>query len=154
MTVLIGTSGWQYRDWRGRFYPQKLALAKWLPHYAEAFQVVEVNNTFYRLPTRETFEQWARNTPDDFLFVVKMSRFLTHLKRLKDPEEPLGRFFDAAAGLGKKLGPVLIQLPPNFHKDVDRLRGALSRLPKGTRAALEFRHESWFSEDVKELLEE
>src|SRR3954467_15088926 len=108
----IGTSGWQYKDWRDRFYPRELPYRLWLEHYAAAFGTVEVNNAFYRLPERKTFEDWRARTPADFVVTVKASRFLTHIKRLKEPEEPVGRLLDRAAGLGRKLGPVLLQLPP------------------------------------------
>src|SRR5437899_11130983 len=112
--VFIGTSGWLYLDWRGRFYPSDVAQDDWLPHEVVRFQTVELNNSFYRLPARSQFERWAAETPDDFVFAVKMSRFLTHLKRLRDPAEPVERFCDRAAGLGRKLGPVLLQLPPEI----------------------------------------
>ena len=109
MPVLVGTSGWQYRDWRGRFYPERLAQAKWLEHYAGRFATVESNNAFYRLPEPHTFAAWAARTPPDFVMAVKASRFLTHIKRLRDPQEPVHRFVDHARNLGAKLGPV--QLP-------------------------------------------
>ena len=109
MPVLVGTSGWQYRDWRGRLYPQRLAQGRWLEHYAERFATVEVNNAFYRLPERSTFEQWRRRTPDDFLVAVKMSRYLTHIKRLREPAEPVARFLGRATALGDRLGPTLDQ---------------------------------------------
>jgi hypothetical protein len=111
MPVLIGTSGWQYRDWRERFYPRGLAQRSWLEHYAVGFDTVESNNAFYRLPERATFESWAQRTPPHFVWAVKMSRYLTHIKRLAEPAEPVQRFLERAAGLGPKLGPVLLQLP-------------------------------------------
>ncbi len=127
MPVYIGASGWQYRHWRaGRFYPRGLKTVDELAFYADRFQVVEVNNTFYRLPESSVFAKWAAGTPDDFVFVVKASRFLTHIKRLKDPEEPVERFIQRAKHLGPKLGPVLLQLPPNFPCDLARLEGALA----------------------------
>jgi uncharacterized protein YecE (DUF72 family) len=110
--LTIGTSGWQYRDWRGPFYPPGLPQRLWLEEYVKHFDVVEVNNAFYRLPERATFQQWRERTPAGFRFAVKMSRYLTHIRRLKDPAEPVARFLDRAAGLGDKLGPVLLQLPP------------------------------------------
>src|SRR3954470_22476493 len=110
--MLVGTSGWQYSDWRGRFYPQDLPQRLWLEHYAAAFGTVEVNNAFYRLPERATFEAWRGRTPDDFVVRVKASRYLTHVRRLRDPQEPVARLMDRAEGLGGKLGPVLLQLPP------------------------------------------
>jgi uncharacterized protein YecE (DUF72 family) len=115
--VLVGTSGWQYRDWRGRLYPQRLAQGRWLEHYAERFATVESNNAFYRLPEPATFAAWAERTPPDFVMAVKASRFLTHVKRLRDPEEPVGRLLGHARHLGAKLGPVLLQLPPTLKAD-------------------------------------
>jgi uncharacterized protein YecE (DUF72 family) len=150
--LLIGTSGWQYRDWRGSFYPRDLAQKGWLEYYAERFATVEVNNTFYRLPERATFEAWAERTPADFCFVIKASRFLTHVRRLKEPAEPVHRMLDHAAGLGSKLGAVLIQLPPNLRADPGRLEDTLARFPAGLRVAVEPRHETWFVDDLYELL--
>jgi uncharacterized protein YecE (DUF72 family) len=152
MPLLIGTSGWQYRDWRGSFYPRDLAQRAWLEHYAERFATVEVNNTFYRLPERTTFEAWAERTPGDFGFVIKASRFLTHVRRLKDPAEPVHRLLDHAAGLGPKLSAVLVQLPPNLRADPARLEDTLSRFPRGLRVAVEPRHETWFVDEVYEIL--
>ncbi len=152
MPVWVGTSGWQYRDWRGRFYPERLRQADWLEHYAARFQVVEVNNAFYRLPEASTFEAWARRTPDDFVVAVKVSRYLTHVKRLKDPAEPVARFCSRAVHLGPKLGPVLLQLPPNFAVDLPALEDTLDRFPAGMRVAVELRHESWFTDDTRRLL--
>jgi uncharacterized protein YecE (DUF72 family) len=154
MTVLIGTSGWQYRDWRGTFYPADLPVSAWLEEYAARFATVESNNAFYRLPERRTFEDWARRTPDDFVMAVKVSRFLTHIKRLADPEEPVERFLGRVAGLGRKLGPVLIQLPPQFRLNTDRLRATLDRFPQNIRVAVEFRHPSWFTDEVRAILTE
>jgi uncharacterized protein YecE (DUF72 family) len=150
--VRVGCSGWQYRHWRGDFYPQELPAARWLDRYASAFDTVELNNSFYRLPERETFERWRERTPDGFLFAVKASRFLTHLKKLKDPEEPLARFFAHAAGLGPKLGPVLYQLPPRWPADPGRLDRFLEALPPG-RHVLEFRDPSWYAPEILERLE-
>ncbi|HEX6311512.1 MAG TPA: DUF72 domain-containing protein [Acidimicrobiia bacterium] len=152
MPFLIGTSGWQYRDWRGAFYPADLAQRAWLEYYAERFATVEVNNTFYRLPERSTFESWAGHTPADFEFVIKASRFLTHVRRLRDPAEPVARMLDHAAGLGAKLGPVLVQLPPTLRADPGRLGDTLARFPSGQRVVVEPRHESWFTDDVYALL--
>src|SRR5438309_8087595 len=104
MTVHVGTSGWQYQSWRGRFYPKLLKQAEWLEYFAERFQTVEINNTFYRLPERDVFRRWAERTPDDFILAPKMSRYLTHIKRLREPEEPVARFLDRAEPLGDKLG--------------------------------------------------
>jgi uncharacterized protein YecE (DUF72 family) len=151
--IYVGTSGWQYRDWRGRFYPAGLPLARWLPYYAERFRTVEVNNTFYRLPKRETFERWADATPPDFVFALKVSRFLTQFKRLRDPQEPAERFMKAASGLAGKLGPLLLQLPPGFRAAPEQLREALAAFPEGVRLAVEFRDDSWWTDAVRQVLE-
>ena len=136
MPVLVGTSGWQYRDWRGRFYPQGLAQARWLEHYAERFATVESNNAFYRLPEPATFAAWAERTPPGFVMAVKASRYLTHIKRLRDPEEPVGRLMERARHLGAKLGPVLLQLPPTLRADPATLDRTLRAFPAGTRVAV------------------
>jgi uncharacterized protein YecE (DUF72 family) len=154
MAVWIGTSGWQYRDWRGTFYPAATPVRAWLETYAAAFATVESNNAFYRLPERRTFEDWAERTPDDFVMAVKVSRFLTHIKRLADPAEPVARFLDRVAGLGPGLGPVLIQLPPRFRADPGRLRATLDQFPRDVRVAVEFRDPSWFTDEVRAILEE
>jgi uncharacterized protein YecE (DUF72 family) len=152
MTVWIGTSGWQYRDWRGPFYPPGLPLDRWLEWYAARFATVESNNAFYRLPERRTFEAWAERTPDDFVMAVKVSRYLTHIKRLRAPAEPVARFAGRVRGLGPKLGPVLLQLPPQLRCDRDRLAATLDRFPSEFRVAVEFRHESWFRDEIRQLL--
>jgi uncharacterized protein YecE (DUF72 family) len=153
VTVVIGTSGWQYRDWRGRFYPQKLPQRLWLEHYVRHFATVESNNAFYRLPELETFAKWRERTPPDFRWAVKASRFLTHIKRLREPEEPVQRLMERAAGLGPKLDTILLQLPPTLKADADLLRECLARFPGGTRVAVEPRHESWWTDEVRGLLE-
>jgi uncharacterized protein YecE (DUF72 family) len=150
--IRVGTSGWHYDHWKKRFYPADLPKSKWFGYYAEHFDTVEINNTFYQLPKEETFENWHKEALSDFLYTVKANRYITHLKRLKDPEEPLERFFERVNLLKKNLGPILYQLPPNFHKDIDRLRTFLKVLPKKPLAVFEFRHESWYSEDTYELL--
>jgi uncharacterized protein YecE (DUF72 family) len=152
MPVLLGTSGWQYRDWRGRFYPERLAQARWLEHYAGQFATVESNNAFYRLPEPRTFAAWAARTPADFVMAVKASRFLTHYKRLRDPEEPVRRFLEHAGHLGAKLGPVLLQLPPSLRMDLGALRDTLQCFPPEVRVAVEPRHESWFTDATRALL--
>jgi uncharacterized protein YecE (DUF72 family) len=149
----VGTSGWQYRDWRGTFYPKEVPQAGWLRHYAARFATVELNNSFYRLPERATFERWREQTPDDFVVAVKMSRFLTHVRRLREPEAPVRLFLERAGGLGPKLGPVLLQLPPHLEADPDRLAETLDQFPKDVRVAVEPRHESWFDDRVRALLE-
>ena len=154
MTVYVGTSGWQYQSWRGRFYPKPLKQPEWLQYFAERFRTVEVNNTFYRLPERDVFEKWSERTPDDFVIAPKMSRYLTHIKRLREPEEPVARFLDRAEPLGRKLGPVLIQLPPQLGIETERLESLVHILPSRVRWAIEFRHASWFVDEVRDLLAE
>ncbi len=152
--IRVGTSGWHYADWQGRFYPEKLPKNKWFECYAKDFDTVEVNNTFYHQPKEQTFQNWRKQAPKNFLFTVKANRFITHIKRLKDAKEPLERFFKGALLLKENLGPVLYQLPPGFHKDLDRLESFLEVLPKKLIAVFEFRHKSWFSQDVYDLLRE
>ena len=154
MPVLIGTSGWQYADWRGRFYPRRMPQRQWLGYYAEHFRTVEVNNAFYRLPEADTFTRWREATPDDFVIGVKASRYLTHVRRLKDPAEPVGRLLDRAQHLGDQLGPVLLQLPPNFRADLPALGATLEAFPRTVRVAFEPRHGSWHTDATFELLEE
>lgn len=157
MTVYIGTSGWQYRHWLGRFYPRRPRASDELAYYARRFATVEANGTFYRLPEASTFEDWARRTPGDFIFAMKASRFLTHIKRLKEPREAVERMMERAVKLGVKLGPVLLQLPPDFRCDLGRLRDTLDAfdaLAAGVRVAVEFRHHSWFAEETRRLLEQ
>jgi uncharacterized protein YecE (DUF72 family) len=153
MTVWIGTSGWQYRDWRGRFYDRATPVRRWLEDYADRFATVESNNAFYRLPGRHTFEDWAERTPPDFVMAVKMSRYLTHILRLRDPEEPVERFLSRARGLGDKLGPVLLQPPPQMRCDAPRLDATLHQFSAGLRVAVEFRHPSWYTDEIRRLLE-
>jgi uncharacterized protein YecE (DUF72 family) len=153
VTVRIGTSGWHYKDWRGAFYPEKLPTRRWLEHYAQHFGTVELNNTFYRLPDAAGFRSWKAQVPDDFLFTVKASRFLTHYRRLRNPEEPVERMLAAAGALDEKLGPVLLQLPPNLAVDVPALEGVLDAFRGRVRLVCEFRHPSWFCDAVYQLLE-
>ena len=150
--LYIGTSGWQYRHWRETFYPKGLKQPDWLGHYCRRFQTVEINNTFYNLPEAPVFSHWKRDTPDDFVVAVKMSRFLTHIKRLKDPEEPVERFLTRARRLGRKLGPILIQLPPRMKAQPERLRHCLSLFRRSERLAVEFRDDSWYTDEVREIL--
>jgi uncharacterized protein YecE (DUF72 family) len=156
--VRVGCSGWNYQSWRGRFYPRALTASRWLEYYARHFDTVEINNTFYRLPERSTFVGWRARMPATFLAAVKASRFLTHMKRLRDPEEPLDRLFTRASALGPKLGPVLYQLPGHFRCDVPRLETFLKALPRAVRSrriqhVMEFRHPSWYVPEVFRLLE-
>ena len=151
MRVLVGTSGYNYPEWKGTFYPAKLPAAKMLSYYAERLPTVEINYTFYRMPNAKTIAGWTDATPPPFVFVLKASKRITHEGRLKFVDKPLAYFCETAAGLGSKLGPVLFQLPPNFKKDVERLRDLLP-LISVERCAFEFRHASWFSDDVYELL--
>lgn len=152
--VIVGTSGWQYRHWEHRFYPDGLKQNEWLEYYAARFQSVEVNNTFYRLPEARTFSNWAKRTPGDFTFAVKASRYLSHVRRLKDSKEPVERLMDRSRRLGTKLGPVLLQLPPNLSVDVERLDEVLAAFPDEVKVAVEFRHPSWFGEETKAVLAE
>lgn len=151
----IGCSGWNYRDWRGSFYPAGLRTDRWLEHYATRFDTVEVNNTFYRLVKRETAARWVRQTPAGFVFAVKASRYLTHIRRLLNIREGVARFYEGIEPLieADRLGPVLWQLPENFPLELQRLRDTLELLPAG-RHAFEFRHESWFVPEVYALLRE
>nr|AYC79545.1 hypothetical protein [uncultured bacterium] len=158
-TPRIGCSGWNYKAWRGAFYPPGVPPAKWLEYYARHFDTVELNNSFYRLPERETFASWERRVPGDFLYAVKASRFLTHMKRLRDPGPPLERLLSRVDALGGRLGPILYQLPANLRRDLDRLRVFLSALPRTMgeyrlRHVIEFRHPSWYEGDVLTLLED
>ena len=152
MQYYIGTSGWHYEQWRYRFYPRELAKAKWLEFYSTHFTTVELNNSFYRLPSEAAFTTWRSSSPASFIFAVKVSRFITHIKRLKHSEEAVATFLSRARLLGDKLGPFLYQLPPNMHRDDDRLESFLSGLPKGMQHVFEFRHQSWLEERVFEIL--
>lgn len=149
----IGTSGWHYDHWRGEFYPDNLAADRMLAFYCRSFRTVEINNSFYRLPARETFDDWRTQTPPGFLFAVKASRFITHMKKLKDPAPALALLFSRASALRGKLGPVLFQLPPGWRLNLERLRAFLAALPRGHDYVFEFRNETWFSDEVFELLD-
>lgn len=152
--IRIGTSGWHYAHWRGPFYPQKLPAVQMLDFYCRRLKTVEINNSFYHLPEKETFRQWQRETPEDFVLAVKASRYITHMKKLKDPEEPLKLFLSHAGRLGNKLGPILFQLPPRWGRDAGRLKDFLGALPKRYRYAFEFRDPSWFHPGIYALLEQ
>jgi uncharacterized protein YecE (DUF72 family) len=146
--IRIGCSGWQYRHWRGNFYPATLPQRLWLDHYLEHFDTVEINNTFYRLPEAATFAAWRARVPRGFLFAVKASRYLTHMRKLKDPDAPLDLFFERARELRDRLGPVLYQLPPGWKKDTGRLAAFVDRLPRNRLHAVEFREPTWYADDV------
>jgi uncharacterized protein YecE (DUF72 family) len=153
--VRIGCSGWNYDDWRGRLYAEGLGKGRWLQRYAEEFDTVEVNSTFYRLASRDAVARWVEQTPDDFLFAAKASRYLTHIRRLRDIEQGIERYYERIEPLVRspKLGPIVWQLPANFKADAELLAGVLPRLPPG-RHCFEFRHESWFKKQVYDLLGE
>jgi uncharacterized protein YecE (DUF72 family) len=158
----IGCSGWNYKSWRGTFYAAEMPASRWLNYYTSVFDTVEINNTFYRLPEKSTFACWKQQTPPGFVVAVKASRFLTHIKRLKDPEEPIDRLFSRAKALGPRLGPVLYQLPPNFFRNdvnVERLEIFLRALPRRMNSRIvhhvfEFRHPSWYVAETYALLEQ
>jgi uncharacterized protein YecE (DUF72 family) len=155
--ILIGTSGWQYRHWRGVLYPPDVPQKRWLEYYAGLYATVENDGTFYRLPARETFVGWQARTPGDFVMAIKASRFLTHVRRLRDPAEPVQRLMQAATGLGDRLGPVLLQLPPNLHADPARLDACLAEFGKSdagrpVRVAVEPRHPSWWTDETRQVL--
>jgi len=153
VTVLVGTSGWQYRDWRYRYYPRGLPQPRWFEHVMRDFRTVELNVTFYRLPRAEVFAGWYARSPRDAVITVKASRYLTHVKRLRDPAPSVAMLLERAAPLNEKLGPVLVQLPPDLPVDVEALDATLRAFPPAMRVAVEPRHESWWSEDVRRCLE-
>lgn len=148
MALWIGTSGWQYRHWRDRFYERGLPTDRWFDRYAEAFRTVELNVTFYRQPRPAVFEGWARRAPDGFLFSVKASRFLTHVKRLREPQDSVDILMAGASRLGEKLGPILLQLPPDLEVEPERLAETLAAFPPGVRLTVEPRHRSWFEDEA------
>jgi uncharacterized protein YecE (DUF72 family) len=152
MAVLVGTSGYNYPEWRGSFYPERFPAPKMLAYYAERFSTVEINYTFYRLPNAKIIAGWEAATPAEFRFALKVPKRVTHDARLNNIDEPLGYFLETVRGLGAKLGPILFQLPPNFKKHVERLERLLEQLPSDLRYAFEFRHPSWLSDDVYRLL--
>jgi uncharacterized protein YecE (DUF72 family) len=153
MPAHIGTSGWHYQHWKGGFYPARSPARTWLEYYAARFKTVEVNNAFYRLPERKVFERWGLQLPPDFVVAVKASRYLTHIRRLEQPEQPVQLLLERAAGLGGKLGPVLLQLPPTLRADPPALDRALAAFPGSVKVAVEFRHETWFSDETRAVLE-
>lgn len=152
MRVLVGTSGFSYKEWKGSFYPEDLPADGMLRYYAERLPAVEINNTFYRMPKPSLLAGWAEQVPDGFRFVLKASRQITHRLRLKDAAEPVEYFFRVATTLGDRLGPALFQLPPYLKKDLPRLTDFLALLPPAARAAFEFRHATWFDDEVLSAL--
>ena len=152
MRLLVGTSGFSYKEWKGSFYPEDLPAEGMLKFYASKLPAVEINNTFYRMPKASVLAQWAEQVPDGFRFVLKASQQITHRLRLKNCEQPVKYFLDVASTLGDRLGPALFQLPPNLKKDLPLLADFLALLPPASRAAFEFRHASWFEDDVFEAL--
>jgi len=150
--IRIGTSGWHYKHWVGRYYPPRWPASKMLEYYQRDFDTVELNNSFYRLPVKSGLVKWRESTPANFVFAAKGSRFITHMKKLKDPEPALEKFFDHIEVLNGKLGPILFQLPPHWDVDIDRLEAFLDALPKAHRYAFEFRNATWNSPDVLDVL--
>lgn len=150
--IRVGTSGWHYGHWVGPFYPENLPKDKWLGFFAEHFDTVEVNNTFYQLPKPHTFENWYTQVGGDFVFTLKANRVITHIRKLKGTAESLGLFIESACLLGSKLGAILYQLPPHLHKDLGRLSDFIELLDPSITAVFEFRHDSWFSRDTFDML--
>jgi uncharacterized protein YecE (DUF72 family) len=152
MKLYVGTSGYSYKEWKGSFYPEKIPAAEMLSYYASRLPAVELNNTFYRMPQRNMVESWRAQVPDDFRFSVKAAQRITHFKRLKDAGDETKYMLETVSALEDRLGVVLFQLPPNMKKDLERLESFLKQLPENTPAAFEFRHPTWFDDDVIELL--
>jgi len=152
MHVLTGTSGYSYKEWKGRFYPEKMKEAEMLGFYAGRFPTVEINNTFYRMPAPDMLRKWLAQTPDTFTFVLKAPQRITHHRRLADVGGDVAYFYETASALGTRLGPILFQLPPYMKKDLERLKAFLELLPAAPRAAFEFRHASWFDDEVRGAL--
>jgi uncharacterized protein YecE (DUF72 family) len=151
--IHVGCSGWVYRHWKGAFYPEGLPQKRWFEHYASEFDTVEINASFYRLPLASTFVGWREKAPSGFRYSVKVNRFITHMKKLLDCEEVVDQFAALARSLGDKLGPLLYQLPPGLHKNIERLDAFLARLPRDLEHVVEFRHKSWYDEEVLALLD-
>jgi uncharacterized protein YecE (DUF72 family) len=152
--IHIGTSGWSYKHWLGTFYPEGVKAVGQFPYYLQHFNTVELNSPFYRLPDKETFIKWKTNSPETFLYSVKASRFITHMKKLKDPAESLVRFMENVSGLEEKLGPILFQLPPHWQLNLERLKEFLEKLPATFRYVFEFRNSTWYDAEVYRLLRE
>lgn len=151
--IWIGTSGWSYKHWRGTFYPDTLKVKDQFNYYCDRFKTVELNNPFYRLPEKSTFEKWKNAVPEDFLYAVKASRYITHMKKLSDPQESTIKFFSNIPSLGKSLGPVLFQLPPGWTLDEEKFRIFLESLPEDFRYTFEFRNKTWYENKVYSMLE-
>lgn len=149
--IHIGTSGWNYDHWKGRFYPREMPPSRWFSHYCRTFDTVEINNTFYNQPSDETFDAWREQAPRRFLYAVKANRYLTHMRKLNDPREPLNRFLGGCNRLREKLGPILYQLPPNWKKNLQRLRAFAELLPGDLTHVIEFRNRDWLADDTYEL---
>lgn len=152
--IHIGTSGWHYDHWQGPFYPEDLAAEDMLDFYAQHFQAAEINNSFYQLPKAATLSSWRNTVPETFRFAVKASRYITHMKKLKDPAASVEKFFDRIEALGNRLGPILFQLPPDWRCNIERLEAFLAALPKKGRYTFEFRDPSWFCDEVDQVLEQ
>ena len=151
--IHVGCSGWVYRHWKGDFYPADLPQKRWFEHYSEVFDTVEINASFYRVPRPLTFDGWRDKAPPGFRYAIKANRFITHMKKLLDCEQPLSEFIALARRLGPTLGPILYQLPPSLHRNLERLETFLARLPGDLELVVEFRHASWYDEDVLALLD-
>jgi len=152
--IHIGTSGWNYKHWRGNFYPEDLKSSDWFEYYVKHFLTVEINNSFYQLPEKKTFEKWRRSVSENFVFSVKASRYITHMKKLKDPQQPVSNFIYNVKELQDRLGPVLFQLPPRWNMNAERLQAFISQLPDKFRYTFEFRDDSWWHPDVYKILKD
>ncbi|MFP3852905.1 MAG: DUF72 domain-containing protein, partial [Anaerolineales bacterium] len=152
--VHIGTSGWVYDHWQGPFYPEDLPQEDWFGHFADTFDTVEINNTFYQLPEESQFQAWREQAPGDFTYAVKANRYITHMKKLNDPAESVANFIDRVRILERHLGPILWQLPPNWHANPERLRSFAALIPEDITHVFEFRDPDWFQEEVKSALQE
>lgn len=151
--TFIGTSGWSYNHWRGVFYPDDISAKEWFDYYRKKFGTVEINNTFYNLPASDVFKNWQKQAPADFIYAVKANRYITHMKKLKEPESALKKFFSGVNLLKGNLGPILYQLPPRWKCNIERLRDFLKKLPKDKIHVFEFRHDSWFTKEVFDTLD-
>jgi uncharacterized protein YecE (DUF72 family) len=150
--IHIGTSGWHYDHWQGPFYPESIPKEEFLAYYCERFHTVEINNTFYQMPEKKTLSNWKETVPQDFIFSVKASRYITHMKKLKDPSQPVNKFLNRVDTIKDRLGPILFQLPPRWHCNPERLINFLDKLPSGYRYTFEFRDPTWFKEEIYDIL--